>query len=180
MAEKKPSVKRFTTRNTKEEMLKAYNELARELEEARTNQQKPEERIKEIAEEKQVEVAETIEAEGVPEKIADLKGEIAKMLSSLSERLETEVKKYGEVKKAIAIREKELREVYEIPTKNTPASGTSFRRGSKPWKKHFRSKTIGRPRSRSKSRKLTPRFRMSQSRPSMAPHNPSRWQTCSN
>jgi hypothetical protein len=95
-------------------VLKAYNDLAQEMEADRSNRQKPEERLREIAEENVVAAAEAIAAEGVAEKVAELKGEIAKMLSQLSERLETEVKKYDEVKKGIAIREKELREVYEI------------------------------------------------------------------
>lgn len=114
MAGKKSAPKRVSTRNTKEEVLQAYHELAEQLEAAGVNQQKPEDRLKDITETKTVETAETIVSEGVSEKIAELKTEISKMLSQLADRLETEAKKYDDVKKAVVLREKELREVYEI------------------------------------------------------------------
>jgi len=61
-----------------------------------------------------VEVAEALSAEGVVKEIGNLKLEIGKMLTSISDGLEEEVSKFNQIKKAIEIKDEELKELYEI------------------------------------------------------------------
>ena len=61
-----------------------------------------------------MEVAEALSAEGVVKEIGNLKLEIGKMLTSISDGLEEEVSKFNQIKKAIEIKDEELKELYEI------------------------------------------------------------------
>lgn len=114
MAEKKPQVKKISVTNTKQEMLDAYNELQQQLLEKREAELKPEEKIEEKKAMKLVETGDSLSIDGVMKEIGDLKLEMGKLLSALAEQLQREVSKYEAVKQAIAIKEEELREIYEI------------------------------------------------------------------
>lgn len=112
MAEKKTPTKR--TSRAKQEVLEEYGELAKELEEKRDAEMAPEEKITVKAAKKVVETADAVSAEGIINEIGKLKGEVGRVLATLSERLEGEVNKYEAIKKAVEIKEKELQEIYEI------------------------------------------------------------------
>jgi len=105
---------KLTMTNTKKEMLAAYRDLVKQLEEKRETEMKPTERIQKRAEEKAVETADALSVEGVGTHISGLKSEIGKVLTGLSDSIEEEVDKYEKAKQAVALKEKELEEIYEI------------------------------------------------------------------
>lgn len=104
----------LSLRNTKQEMLDAYSELLKKIEEQREKQLKPEEKIIEKKTAEVIKVADSVSADGVAKSINDLKIEIGKTLSQLSDNLEKEVSKYMSIQEAISVKEKELKEIYEI------------------------------------------------------------------
>ena len=113
MADKKTR-QRVSLTNTKQEMLDAYNELVKQLEEKREIELKPEEKIEEKAVKKIVEVADSLSIDGIVAGIGNLKAEVGKVLNQLTEMLDREVGKYETVKQAVEVKEKELQEIYEI------------------------------------------------------------------
>lgn len=113
MAEKKTPTRR-TVAKPKREMLEAYAEALPLVEEKREAELKPEERIAERAAKKVVEVADSVSLDGVLKEVGTFKLEVGKVLAGLTDRLEQEVGKYEAVRKAIAVKEKELEEIYEI------------------------------------------------------------------
>jgi len=114
MTEKKIQPKRISKSNTKQEMLDAYNALLNQLEEKREAELKPEKKIEEKKMKEVVEVADTLSSEGVVKGISNLKLEIGKMLTQISDRLEEEVNKFKGIQKAIEIKENEFKEIFEI------------------------------------------------------------------
>lgn len=113
MTEKTMSTKISMT-NTKQEMLKAYNALLKEMEEREKAELKPEKRLEEKEANQVVQMADSLSSEGVAREVSNLKIEIGKMLARISDGLEQEVNKYREINKAIEVKEKEFRELYEI------------------------------------------------------------------
>jgi chromosome segregation ATPase len=61
-----------------------------------------------------VAAAEALSSEDVVRSIGELKSTIARTLTQLSDRLEEEVSKYSQVRRAIAAKDAELAEIYEI------------------------------------------------------------------
>jgi len=114
MAEEKIKPKELSMSNTKKEMLNAYNALLKQLQEKREAELKPEKIIEEKKKREVVEVAETLSSEGVVKEIGNLKLELGKMLTQISDGLEEEVNKYKKIQNAIKIKEEELKELYEI------------------------------------------------------------------
>ncbi|GAF70239.1 unnamed protein product, partial [marine sediment metagenome] len=114
MAEEKIEPKELSMSNTKKEMLDAYNALLKQLQEKREAELKPEKIIEEKKKREVVEVAETLSSEGVVKEIGNLKLELGKMLTQISDGLEEEVNKYKKTQNAIKIKEEELKELYEI------------------------------------------------------------------
>ncbi len=106
--------KKLTPTNTKQEMLQAYNALLKELEEKREGELKPEKKIEEKKIKEAVQVAESLTTEGVGKEIANLKLEIGKTLTRISDQLEGEVNRFVAIRNAISAKEKELAELYEI------------------------------------------------------------------
>ncbi len=105
---------RITMKNTKKEMLEAYNEVLQQLKERRAAELKPEEAIEEKKVAEAVEVTDALSTEGIVQGVSTLKLEIGRLLSQLSDRLEEEVGKYRQVKQAVEAKQKELQEIYEI------------------------------------------------------------------
>jgi hypothetical protein len=101
-------------KSTKQQLLAAYNEMRQQLEEKDKTQLKPEQKVQERKEAQVLAVAKETTAEGVIQKINQLKQEMARTLSDLGDKLAAEVEKYDQVQEAIAIKEKELKEVFEI------------------------------------------------------------------
>ena len=114
MAERKPATKKLSTSNTKQEMLDSYNDLLKQLEEKREAEATPEQKVAEKAARLVVATADSLSDDTIFRNISGLKAETGKMLTALSDRLEQEVGRYDAVKRAIAEKEQELAEIYEI------------------------------------------------------------------
>ncbi|MEA1936220.1 MAG: hypothetical protein U9M96_05340 [Thermodesulfobacteriota bacterium] len=115
MTEKKSQqIQKPTMSNTKKEMLDAYNVLLKQLQEKREVELKPEQKIEEKRAKEVIEVASSLSSEGVVKGISSLKLDMSKMLTQISDKLEDEVNRLNGIQKAIAIKEDELKELYEI------------------------------------------------------------------
>ncbi|MBW2108951.1 MAG: hypothetical protein JRI36_09840 [Deltaproteobacteria bacterium] len=114
MPEKTMVAKKITMANTKQEMLKAYNSLLQQLQEKKEGELRPEETLEKKKKKEVVAIADSISAEGVATAIGNLRAEIGRMLTQISDRMEEQVGKFKSIQKAIEFKEKELEEVYEI------------------------------------------------------------------
>jgi hypothetical protein len=114
MTERKLQPRRVSTSNTKQEVLDAYSDLLKQLEEQREAELKPEERIEEKTKSQVVEVADSLSSDGVVQAVGTLKSEMGRLLGQLSDRLEEEVGKYRQITRAVQVKEGELQEIYEI------------------------------------------------------------------
>jgi hypothetical protein len=104
----------LSMKNTKQELLDAYRETLKELNEKEKVQLKPEQKLKERKEEGILKAVAGISADGVIQETNKLKQEIGAMLNKLTDRLAAEVNKFDQVQLAIEIKERELKEIYEI------------------------------------------------------------------
>ena len=111
---KKGSSGKISITSTKKEILAAYNELLEKLREKEEAELKPEEKIAERKSREVLKVAESLSSDGVMRRISDLKLEIGKMLTELSETLQEQVTEYQKIKEAIEVKKAELKEIYEI------------------------------------------------------------------
>ncbi len=75
---------------------------------------KPEDRLAARAVRDAVAVADALSSEDVVRSISETKSTVARTLTQLSERLEDEIGKYGRIRRAIAAKDAELQEIYEI------------------------------------------------------------------
>jgi hypothetical protein len=82
--------------------------------ERKESEAKPEERIAAKAVGEAVAVADALSSEGVVRLIGELKSTMLRTLTQLSDRLEEEIGKYSRVCRAIAAKDSELEEIYEI------------------------------------------------------------------
>lgn len=114
MDEKKPQLKKLSSSNTKQEMLEAYNAALKQLEAQREAELKPERKIEEKKAKEVIQIADSLSSEGIAKEISSLKVETSKVLAQISDRLEGEIGKFKAVQSAIALKEKELQELYEI------------------------------------------------------------------
>ena len=114
MAEKTAAPKKLTTKDTKQEMLTAYQDVLRQLEEKRQVESRPEAKVEQRFTAEAVKVADELSNEGVVKQIGELRASIGRLLSQASDRLEEQVGRYAQITKAIAFKEKELSEIYEI------------------------------------------------------------------
>jgi hypothetical protein len=103
-----------TLKSTKQELLDAYNEMRQQLGEKDKTQLKPELRVQEKKEAQVLAAVKATAADGVIQKINQLKQEMTRTLSDLGDKLAAEVEKCDQVQQAIDIKEKELAEVFEI------------------------------------------------------------------
>jgi hypothetical protein len=114
MMEKNIQAKKISLSNTKQEMLAAYNAVLKQLQEKEEAELKPEKKMEERKTKEVVELAEGLSTEGVVKGISNLKLEISTMLTQISDRMEEEVNKFRGIHKAIELKEKEIKELYEI------------------------------------------------------------------
>lgn len=113
MAEK-PVVRKLSEKSTKQEMLDAYQTLAKQLEEKRGAELAPERRLEEKRAEEAVKAAAAVAPEGIDREIGQLKAEIGKMLAEVSDRLAAESGRFRNIQKAVESKENELKELYGI------------------------------------------------------------------
>ena len=104
----------LSMKNTKKELLDAYHEMLKKLHEKENAQLRPEQKLKEKKEDSILKAVAGISADGVIQETSRLKQEIGGMLNKLTDRLTAEVNKFDQVQLAIEIKERELKEIYEI------------------------------------------------------------------
>ncbi len=114
MPEKPVAAKKLSEKNTKQEMLEAYQTLVKQLEEKRASELNPEKKLETKKAEEAVRVAETLSADGIDRDISTLKAEIGKTLADLSEKLAAEAAKFRAVQKAAESKTREIEELYGI------------------------------------------------------------------
>ncbi|MDX9822761.1 MAG: hypothetical protein RBT20_12555 [Syntrophales bacterium] len=114
MTEKKASPKKLSSANTKQELLDAYNLLLEEIRTQKNASMKTEEKREEKTIQAALASVDGISAGAVDQSIAALKGEIGKVLSQISDNLSTEFNRLENLKKAIAFKEKEIQDLYQI------------------------------------------------------------------
>ncbi len=114
MADKPTPPKRLSERNTKQEMLEAYQALVRQLEEKRAAELRPEKRLEEKQAQEAVAVATGLAPDGVERALGNLKADIGKSLAEVAERMAAEVTRFKAIQKAAESKERELQELYGI------------------------------------------------------------------
>src|SRR5712692_10317569 len=114
MPEKPAPLKKLSDKNTKQEMLEAYQALAKQFEEKRQAELNPERKIEEKKADEAIKAAAAIAADGIDREIGGLKSEISKMLADVSEKLATEAARFRNLQKAVETKERELHELYGI------------------------------------------------------------------
>ena len=107
-------VKKLAMTNTKQEMLDAYNTLLKQLQEKQAGELRPEKKMEEKKTKEAVAVAESLGSESVAKEINNLKLDVNKMLTQLYDRLDAEVNKFMMIQNAIAAKERDIRELFEI------------------------------------------------------------------
>jgi hypothetical protein len=113
MAEKQPAKKKSSS-SAKQQMLESLTEVAPLIEQRLTASARPEQKLEERAASESVALADALSSEGVVKSISELRSSVGKMLAQLSDKLEEEASKYVQIKRAIAAKEQELRDIYEI------------------------------------------------------------------
>lgn len=114
MAEKTKEQRKITLTNTKQEMVAAYNELLKQLQEKSASELKPELVIEQKKTKEIIEEADGLSVEGVVKNIGQVRIDISGMLGKIAQELEEEVGRYRKVKDAVEIKTKELEEIYGI------------------------------------------------------------------
>lgn len=113
--ENKPTPpKKLTEKNTKQEMLDAYHNLVRQLQEKRAAELKPEKQLQDKQAEEAVAVAAGLAPDGVERALGNLKADIGNSLAAIAERMAAEVTRFKAVQKAVESKERELQELYGI------------------------------------------------------------------
>lgn len=102
----------ITTKNTKTDIIKAYNELLMKVKEQKAPDRQAERKKEE--EKKVVNTASQTTIEKIIKSLADVKLEIVKSLDTLGEELIEEYKRLTNLKQAIEIETKTLEEIHEI------------------------------------------------------------------
>jgi hypothetical protein len=111
MAEKSATTKKRAS--ARQQVREAVEETEGLLAE-RAEESKPEEKLQARASQEAVAAADAISSEGIVKSIADLKASVNKTLLQLADRLEEEVVKYAQIKRAVAAKSDELQDIYGI------------------------------------------------------------------
>ncbi len=114
MSKSKTEIPKISLSSTKKEMLEAFNKVIGKLEEKADAELNREKKIEEKKIQEVASVADALTPQKVVSDINALKNEIGKLLSSICEKLETEVDKNQKVAEAIRIKNNELKEAYDI------------------------------------------------------------------
>lgn len=114
MIERSAPAKKISDKSTKQEMLEAYQSLAKQIEEKRGAELAPERRLEERRTEEALKVAATVAPDGIDREIGQLKAEIGKFLADIADRLGAESNKFRSIQKAVQSKENELKELYGI------------------------------------------------------------------
>lgn len=107
-------VKKINMTSKKKEMLEAYNQALKLLRKKKEEEMNPVEKREEKKDKEILEIADALSYNDVIKKMGELKIEIGGFLEKVSDKLSGEVNAYANIKKACQMKEKELREIYEI------------------------------------------------------------------
>lgn len=101
--------------STRKQLKEVTQAVLEELDEQAQDTLRPEKQLEEKRQQEVVAVADslTTDSQGLAE-IGHLKLSLSKVLTQLSEQLDSELQKYQAVQKAVTVKEQELREVYDI------------------------------------------------------------------
>jgi len=105
---------RLSTKSTKDEMLKAYNDLLSRFQEKQEDASERQTEVKRVAEASVVERASNYTVESIIKGLANLNIYVGKALNDLSRELTTEAGKLAEIRDAMAIESKNLEELHDI------------------------------------------------------------------
>ena len=106
---------RFTSKSTKEEILKSYNELlGRYQEKASSMPEKKAETMRKTSEEAVVEKVSSYTVDSIIKGMADLSLNLGRALTDLASQLTSEANKLTELEQAIAIETRTLEELHDI------------------------------------------------------------------
>ena len=108
------SLPRLTTKNTKEDMIKAYNELVQRFQEKGAAQPEKKAEAARAVETALVDKANAYTVESIIKGLADLNINLGTALNSLGTELTAEAAKLAEIRQAIGIETKNLEEIYDI------------------------------------------------------------------
>lgn len=114
MPPEKKTEEQLSMKNTKRELLEAYEEALEQLQEKEKAQLKPEKTLQIKKEAEVVAAVKDLSGEKVGREINQLRSEVNKMLSELGEKLTGEVERFETTQRAIAVKERELKEIYDI------------------------------------------------------------------
>ena len=109
--------RKATMRDKKEDILKAYEELlakSNEKEDTAKGAEDKEVEVKKVAEKTIMEKPSTYTVEGIVKGLADLKLDLSKTITDLSDKLVAEADKLETIKQAIAIESKNLEDIHDI------------------------------------------------------------------
>ncbi len=101
-------------RSSRQAMAELVADAEKAVAQRKEAEAKPEERIAAKAVSEAVAAADAISSEGVVRLIGELKSTMTRTLTQLSDRLEEEIGKYGRICRAIAAKDSELKEIYDI------------------------------------------------------------------
>ncbi len=104
--------KKVSVKNTKNEIIDAYNELLDKLEANRKDEPK-----KELEKQKQTEMVQKVaemSQNGIVKEVSELKMDLTSSLDKLSDKFVAEFKKFEELQQAIEFEKKNLEELYQL------------------------------------------------------------------
>ena len=107
-------IPKVTKKSKKQDIYGAYRQLVTQMEEKRESETKPVQKAEEKRVQEAVQTADDLSIEVVIQGMDQLKAELGKSLGTVVDRLERELSKYQDVKRAVDAKEKELNEIYEI------------------------------------------------------------------
>ena len=102
----------ISTRNTKSEILAAYDELLKKVQEKKTDE--PKKVQEQQKQETVVKNAATLSNEGIVKEISGLKVSLSSALDKLNENYINEFQKFEELQKAIQIEKQQLEDLYQL------------------------------------------------------------------
>ena len=114
MPEKPTPVRKLSDKNTKQELLDAYQTLAQQLEQKRAAELNPERQVQEKKADEAIKTATALAPEGIDREIGSLKSDIGRMLAGLSEQLAAEAARFKSLQQAVEAKQRELQELYGI------------------------------------------------------------------
>ena len=114
MEESTAGMKKPSLLSTKKELMEAYQNAVKQLEEKSKAELRPQAIVEAKKKTETLQKADELSLDAVTGASASLKTETNKLLAALVERLETEIRKYGTLQEAVEAKKAELAEVYEI------------------------------------------------------------------